>query len=381
MSLRVLHLVHWLNRGGIETWLVDLIRSSDRTVLEMDVCCKGPNVGELASQLQAGGASVHHVPLGRSHLGFGKRLGSLLREKRYDVLHVHAGSFAGLPCRVADRCGVTPVVTIHSTRFGFETAGTISVLGPLRRLYTVRSFRTAHRHARAVIGCSQAALDAMTGLAGLTPDQRYHVIPYGTAMKNGRDPQRRAQTRAEFGIAPEAPLAIHVGVMRDAKNHPGLIRIARHIASALPAFRLILVGDGALRPSIERQIRELNLETNVWLLGTRSDVERLLEAADLLIFPSRWEGLPVAVLEAQAKGLPVIGTDIPPLREATDPGKSALLFPIDQEQQMADAAVSLLNDPQRRESMGRIGADFVAERFSIQSNVARHLEIYQQLTA
>jgi len=292
---------------------------------------------------------------------------------------VHAGSFAGLPCKVADGCGVAPVVTIHSTRFSFETAGTVSILGPLRRLYTIRSFRTAHHHARAVIGCSQAALDAMTGLARLTPDPRYHVIPYGTAMKSGRDPQRRAQTRAELGIAPEAPLAIHVGAMRDAKNHPGLIRIARHIASAEPEFRLILVGDGALRPSIERQIRELNLETNVWLLGTRSDVERLLEAADLLLFPSRWEGLPVAVLEAQAKALPVIGTDIPPLREATDPGNSALLFPIDQEPQMATAAVSLFHDPHRRDSMGRVGADFVAQHFSIHSNVARHLEVYRKV--
>ena len=138
----------------------------------------------------------------------------------------------------------------------------------------------------------------------------------------------------------------------------------------------MLAGDGALRPQIESQIRELKLENVVSLLGLRDDVEQLLEAADLMIFPSLWEGLPVAVIEAQMKGLPVVGSDIGPMQEATLRSRTSMLFPLQEEEKMASAAAELLVDEPRRQAMGRAAVQFAKENFSSGANAARHLEIY-----
>jgi glycosyltransferase involved in cell wall biosynthesis len=381
MGVRVLHLVHWLNRGGIENWLVDFLRASDRNELEMDVVCRGPHPGELAPLAEQTGAKVHLLTMGLNPISFGRRLARLIEEQRYQVLHVHAGSFVGYPCQVGKRAGAATVSSYHNTHFPFEVRGIRSLLAGARAAYTKRSFRVACDVSDAVTACSQATMDAITKLAGVTPDSRYSVIPYGSGKTPGINPATRATVRAELGIGPDTPLAIHTGVMRDQKNHVGLLRIADRIRQAIPDFRLILAGDGALRPAIESQIRDLKLEQTVTLLGMRSDVERLLEASDLFIFPSLWEGLPVAVLEAQMKGLAVVGSDIGPLIEATAPIQRELLFPVDQETQMADAAIALLRNEARRASLAASLSQYAIDHFSIAANLRRHLELYRSITA
>ena len=378
MSIRVLHLLHYLNRGGIENWLLDLAHVVDRAELSMDVCCRGPTTGELVPEFEAAGARVHHVPMTWNHFDFGRRLGRLLRDERYDVLHVHAGSFAGYPCRVAHRNGVAAVTTYHSTHFPFEVTGLVSSLNWLRAMYTRRSFRTACRESDVVVSCSRSTEQAIMRLSGVAPDARFRIVPNGTSKSPGRNPQSRTATRQALGLLPNAPVAIHVGGMKDPKNHAGLLRIADRIRAVLPSFRLLIVGDGLLRPKIERQIALLGLEGVATLLGSRGDVERLLDAADVMLFPSLWEGLPIAVIEAQMRGLPVVGSDIGPLQEATLPGQSSLLFPVEREREMADAAVSLLTDEPRRRAMGDAAVAFAGDRFSIAANSARYLEIYRE---
>jgi glycosyltransferase involved in cell wall biosynthesis len=121
------------------------------------------------------------------------------------------------------------------------------------------------------------------------------------------------------------------------------------------------------------------LEQTVKVLGMRTDVERLLEASDLMIFPSLWEGLPVAVLEAQMKGLAVVGSDIGPLVEATAPLQRELLFPVAQESQMADAVVALLRDEPRRRVLAQSLTQYAVDHFSIAANARRHLELYRSI--
>lgn len=381
MAIRVLHMVYYLERGGIENWLLDFCRVADPTELQMEICCRGVMGGALEPEFRSAGVPVHHVPMTWSHASFGHRLGRLLREGRFDLLHVHAGSFAGYPCSVALRNGVGSVTTFHNTSFPFEVTGLASSLNWLRAAYTRLSFRAVCRRGSAVISCSKAAERAVVDLSGIEPDDRYYVVPCGTGKSPGSDPQVRAEVRRELGIGPDVPLAIHVGAFKDQKNHPGLLRVADRIRRTLPEFRLLLAGDGLLRPDVERRVRELDLGTTVRMLGSRGDVERLLEAADLMLFPSLWEGLPVAVIEAQIKGLPVVGSDIGPLQEATRNGVTAMLFPVADEQAMARAAVELLTDAPRRRSMGQAATRFAAETFSIGANASRHLEIYHQALA
>jgi len=378
MAIRVLHLVYFLNHGGIENWLLDLCTAVDRSEIEIEIACRGVMGGVLEPQFRELGIPIHFVPMRRSHASFGRQLAHLLREGKFDLLHVHAGSFAGYPCRVAVRSGVGSVTTFHNTHFPFEVTGLASMLNRLRAMYTRRSFRTVCREGQAVIACSEAAKKAVVELSGVAADDRYYVVPCGTGKSPGRSEEVRRAVREELGLSAETPVGIHVGIFKDQKNHAGLIRVADHVRRLLPEFQLLLVGQGPLRPDIERQVEELNLGQTVRLLGSRNDVDRLLQAADVLIFPSLWEGLPVAVTEAEMKGLPVVGSDIPPLHEATRVGETSLLFPLDQERKMAEAVADLLGDTKRREAMGRAATQLAMERFSIQSNVIRHKEIYSQ---
>jgi len=380
MAVRVLHLVHWLNRGGIESWLLDLIRATDRSDVAMDIVCRGPHTGELVPLFEQAGASVHLLTMGWNPSSFGGRLKQLIREQQYEVLHVHGGSFVGYPCKIAKQAGAAAVCTFHSTKFIIETGSIPSFLAKAREFYTRRSFKLACQQSDRIVAVSQAVMDSVIQIAGVTPDNRFKVLLLGTSMSASVDPAVRAAVRSELAMTAFTPVAIHAGTMRDPKNHAGLLRIANLIRRQIPDFRLILAGDGPLRPKIESQISNLKLENTVTLLGVRSDVERLLEASDIMIFPSLWEGFGIAALEAQIKGLPVVGSDIPALHESTAPMQRDLLFPVRQEQQMADAAVALLRDPQRRRTLGEAVSQYAAERFSIKSNAQRHLELYRSIT-
>jgi len=203
MAIRVLHLVHWLNHGGIENWLLDLIRHTDRNQIEMDVCCRGPFAGgDLAPHYELAGARILHAPLAWDHIRFGRKLGRLLREGKYDVLHVHAGSLAGYPLAVGRHNGVATAVTFHTTSFPSE--GSLAwALGWLRRLYTQRSFSVACRIGNAIISCSHSTELAITRLSGAAPDNRFHVVFNGTSKSPGRDARRRAETRSQLGIGQE----------------------------------------------------------------------------------------------------------------------------------------------------------------------------------
>ncbi len=390
MAVRVLHLVHWLNRGGLEVWLRSLVRHVDRAQVAMDVCCKGPSVGILADDFRASGAQVHHLPLGWTHLPFGRRLAGLLRQGRYDILHVHTGIASGYPCRVAAGAGFGVVTTFYSTVFDEErnTAGGRPDTGVpaalrrrLRSWYGRWSIGAACRWSHAVVAVSEAVLDAVRGVAGGIDAGKCMVLPCGTIKSPSLDPEVRRRTRRELGIEEAMPVVIHLGTMREAKNHVGLIRIAERMRQAGAEFRLLIVSGGPLRPLVEQEIAKRNLGDVVRLLGGPANIDGLLEAADLLLFPSKWEGLPVAVAEAQMFGLPVVGSDIAPMREATVPGETALLFPVDAEDQMAEAAVGLLRDEPRRRAMASAAMRFARERFSLPDIAGRYVELYRRCMA
>ena len=115
--MRVLHLIHWLVRGGIETWLLSMLRAVPRDECVMDFVCKGAGTGPLAPVAEELGARVHHCPLGPAHIPFARGLARILKEGRYDVLHCHLDVYSGFPVWVARRRGVRVISSFHNTQF------------------------------------------------------------------------------------------------------------------------------------------------------------------------------------------------------------------------------------------------------------------------
>lgn len=309
--LRVLHLTGTLDRGGIESWLVNLLGEVRPAEARMDVLVASPDPrpGDLDPLVWGLGGRVFHAPSTRRPLAFLAALWRHLREHGpYDVVHSHIHHFGGAALLVARLAGVpVRVATSHSdTRREEEAAGRG------RRLY-LRAMRAALE--AGVTYRLAVSAEAAAALFGPRWRERgTRLVTLGVnleAVRRARGEARAA--RRELELPPEEPVIGHVGQLRPEKNHLFLLDVfAAYLERHGPAH-LLLVGDGGERPRIEARVRERGLLGRVHLVGSRPDVPRLLWAMDAFVFPSTHEGLSLALLEAQAAGLPAVVSDRVPL--------------------------------------------------------------------
>jgi len=291
-----------MQRGGAEMRLLDVMREIDNDVIKMDFCALSGQGGELDTEVESLGGTVHHIGLSAA---FPIRFMRLLRRNRYDVVHSHVHLFSGYVLTLARMAGV-PRLIIHFRNT--DDGGTPSLR---RRLYRALGKRLALWSADHVFGVCRAALERGWG-SGWEDDPRCLTVYNGidlTRRQNGSPGRIPDECRSEAG----GPLIVHVGRFDPQKNHERLLEIFATIVRERQDARLLLIGRGDTdedRRAKERASR-LDLEGRVAFLGIRGDVSDLLAASDLLLFPSRWEGLPGVVLESLAAGTPVLASDLP----------------------------------------------------------------------
>jgi glycosyltransferase involved in cell wall biosynthesis len=304
---RVLHVLGKLDRGGAELRTLDVIRHLDRERYRFDFVCTSGEEGELGGEVRRLGGEVYPIAASPA---FGFRLAERIRKSGYHAVHSHVHYFSGWVLRVAASTGV-PVRIAHfrSTHDGRGES-------LRRRLQRSLMRRWIDRHATAIAGVSRAALDSALG-AGWESDPRCRILYNGLAPGPFAIPGEPAEVRREFGFPVSSKLCIHVGRMDAAKNHERLISIFAALHRLRPETRLLMVGrcGGAIAERVRRRIEIAGIEKAVRFAGVRSDVPRLLKAADAMILPSVREGLPGAALEAAAAGLPVVASDLPGVLE------------------------------------------------------------------
>lgn len=310
------------------------------------------------------------------------RLARLLRRHRVDLVHTHHPLdrlYAGLAARIA---GVPVVTTLHNTTppsrpvRGLRRRLGLSSTGSLGDRLTVRA-------ARRFVAVSEAVLRAQAAYLGVPPERAVVVHPGVDLEELARpvpEPELRA-VRTALGLS-AGPVLLHVGRLHEQKGHEHLVTAMPRILGCRPDATLLIAGEGEERPRLEALIRHLGLEPSVRLMGHRSDVPALLALADLFVFPSvHKEGLPVAVVEASAAGLPVVAARTPPLEEAVEDGITGLLVPPRDSGALAAAACELLDAPNRRSAMGRAGRLRAAERFSLAASVETLEALYREVLA
>ncbi len=374
MARKVLHLVTTLNPGGIERWLLDMLRTVDRKRYEMDFCCKGLTEGQLAPQAKALGAKVWHNPLYWTHIRYGLRLRQIIEGKGYSLVHNHLTVYAGFPAYIASLAGVPSITSLHNT--AFESAKILNpVLRRLRSLYARLSIRMAIRMSKAITGCSQGVLDALErqyDIGGIPS----HVLYYGIDIPDAANAMQHSQFRRELGLSEQTQIVVHIGRFAAQKNHAGLVRIAQMVLRTNPLACFVLIGDGPLHHDIETMVEELGLSKAFRFLGIRHAVEQILTCCDVFLFPSKWEGFGLVALEANAAGIPVVGSDVPGIREAVEDGKTAFLCPREDESAFARAVCQLLNDPALRRQMGKNGIERVRSQFSKEKSAGELCRLY-----
>jgi glycosyltransferase EpsF len=374
---RVLHLITWLNRGGVESWILTMLGALPRDEWALDVCCQGKSTGELAPAAEVLGAIVHHCPLQPTLIPYLRRLRGIITGGKYDLVHIHTNAHSGLGVLAAKQAGVPSVVTYHNTSFPPQTRLTsAAAIRELRGLYGAISQKYASRHASSITGVSEGVLEALRQRRALEPG-RGEVFYLGVPDPPALSPEDEARLRAELGLGSD-PVILHVGRFAAQKNHAGLLRIFARVLSAVPRARLLVVGNGPLRPEIEALSGELGIRDRCHFPGVRGDVAAIMQTADLFLFPSHHEGLPIVVMEAGLARLPVVGSRLPGMLEATDNGRTALLHQAGDEEGMSESAVRLLTDAAAARELAE-GAEAVARgRFSQEAAAVRLVDLYSR---
>lgn len=239
----------------------------------------------------------------------------------------------------------------------------------LRAPLLVALGRLTTRLADAVVAPSQATAEELRRDYGAA---RVEVIPNGVALAASPAVHRRELP----------PVILYAGRLRSRKAVAVLVAALPRVLAALPACRLVIVGGGEQSARVAAAVHARGLTGHVELAGAlprAAAVARLAEA-DVFCLPSTYEGLPLAILEAMAAGLPVVATAVAGNSEAVEDGVSGLLVPPESAAALAEALISLLLDPARRQQMGEAGRRRVAERFAIERVVERHLALLRQLS-
>ncbi len=192
------------------------------------------------------------------------------------------------------------------------------------------------------------------------------------------DPKKEQEIKKELNIEDNLPVLISVGRLTRAKGFFYLIKVVKKLGDKYPDIVLFVLGEGEERGKLEKQVRDLGLENNIFLLGNKGNVNDYLNTADIFVSSSLWEGLPTVILEAMACQLPVVATDVGGTREMVKEACSGFLVEPKNPQVLSDKIDRLLSSPQK-EKMGEQGREVVKGEFSLETMVDNYQKIYLNL--
>lgn len=299
--IRVLHVVGRMNRGGAETWLLQMARAMVGEDVRFDFLVHNPEPGAYDAELRSLGCRIIPCPIDRTRVGYAQRLARILSEYGpFDVVHSHVHHFSGVVLAIARLLGI-PIRIAHSHNAP-ETSG----LAPTRRLYLAATEVLLRRSATAGLSVSEVAATSLFG-PQWRRDPRWRIQYCSIDVERYRTDASRSTVREALALDPGSLVVGHVGRFDRQKNHTFLVDVFLEVKRLRADAQLVLVGDGPLRPRIEDYVLARGLTDSVSFLGLRSDIAELMACAmDVFVMPSLHEGLPLVTLEAQSTGLPMV---------------------------------------------------------------------------
>jgi glycosyltransferase involved in cell wall biosynthesis len=381
--VRVLHVIDALGvGGGAEHALAATLPLLRDRGIDSRVVTLTPREGGLQAALRKQGFDVEvlHGPLPRQIHALRRRI----RRERPDV--VHATLFTScLATRLA--CVGIPVGHLDSLVSTSYDPIRVAHLGvPAWKLRLVRTIDAAT--ARSLGGhfhvLTEAVRDEAVDALGIARE-RTTVVPRGrdAAALGELTPGRRSTTRRELGLGDDTPVVLTVGRQDRAKDHAGLVRAFAAVRREVPEATLLVAGrPGDASTDLSSALGSSGLPKDaVQLLGHRTDVADLLVAADVFAFPSMYEGLGSAMIEAMALSTPVVGSDAPAIREVLGEGAYGVIVPRGDTVTLTQALLTLLGDPELRRTYAARGHQRFLERYRLGTVVDQMVELYRSLAA
>jgi len=294
--IRVLQVFGIMNRGGAETMIMNLYRHINRDQIQFDFVVHTNQRGDYDSEIESLGGKIYHCPRYRlyNHFQYCKWWKKFFwNHKEYRIIHSHIRSTASIYFKIAHKFGLKTIAHSHSVSNGKGIGAFVK-------------------------NCLQISLNELSDYClacsnesgrWLFKDKEYLILKNAIdTEKFMYDKSTREVIRSELNLEDSFVIGT-VGGIKKVKNPFGIINIFDEVVSRCPSAKLLWVGDGDLRKDVESEISKKRLENKVILTGVKSDVSRFLQAMDVFILPSLWEGLPLVGIEAQTAGLPCIFSD------------------------------------------------------------------------
>jgi sugar transferase (PEP-CTERM/EpsH1 system associated) len=358
--LRVMHLIYRFQEGGAERVVLNIAAKVQSPTIQSSICSTVPATS-MKHLLEPEVALFELQRRPGNDPSFVWQLYQLLRRQRPHILHTHSW---GTLCEglVAGRMARVPVI-VHLEHGTLQT-----------KKYQVRIQRWAWPQTDRLLAVCSKVADHMADTVGVAR-RGIRIIRNGVDLSRFQT-EHRAEARLRLGLPSDALVVGTAGRLVDVKDHSTLLEALRLVTSAGVPLLAVIAGDGPLRTALESTILTLGLQDRVRLLGHRSDIETVMAALDIFVLSSRSEGLPMAILEAMASGLPVIATRVGGVDEVIDEGSTGLLVEPKSPEALAEAIGSLAGNRARRERMGAAGRARAIREFSLDTMVADYQRLY-----
>jgi len=355
---RVLHIISTLDPGGAQRQVVNLANNLDRSVFDISLCCTN-GAGLLAAELHPDvSLTVFEKRSGLDNLPIALRMFWMIRRQRFHVVHTHLFS-PGLWGRMAAWAAGTPVIV--ATEHGIT---------PSKAKPYVWADRVLARITDAVTAVATAVADMRLRREHVPPGKLL-VIPNSIDLETyGRSVSESAldALRQQVGLSPGDRAVGVVARLTPIKGLSHFLEAASLVLARMDNVVFILVGDGPLRPSLEKQAADLGIQRQVRFLGSRTDVPLLLQVLDVAVLTSLSEACPLALLEYMAAGRAIVATRVGGVPEILDDGKTGYLVPAADPVALAERIRALLQDGAEKQRLATNARDraqaFAAERIA-----------------
>ncbi|NPC94241.1 glycosyltransferase family 1 protein [Bacillus sp. WMMC1349] len=369
---RVLHIVSGMNRGGAETMIMNMYRHTDRRHVQFDFISHREDTCDYDPEIISLGGRVFFVPsIGQAGIrAYIKNLKNIFIEKGpFSAVHAHTDFQTGFAALAAKLAGV-PVRICHSHNTAWKPnprfLDTIQ-LHVFRRL--ILAYSTT------LCACGEEAGRFLFGKKKMN-ENGVHLLQNGIDLQRFKEANDCIKTdiKKKFAIQEDSLIIGHVGRFFEQKNHTFLLELAACLKKTGRSFQLVFAGDGPLRQQIEEKARNLGLTNEIIFLGVVEDIPALMQAFDVFVMPSLFEGLPLVLVEAQASGLPCVISDR--ITQETDLGLG-LVSRISLEAGV-ERWVEEMNhaSDQERPAWSKIQATLTNRGYDAKTNLTRLMNIY-----
>jgi glycosyltransferase involved in cell wall biosynthesis len=362
---RVLHVLGSLNCGGLETWLLHVLRNAPADGWSSEFLLHRTSPGAYDREVRALGAVLRYMPRAREPITYTHTLRRLLHAfGPYDVVHSHVHFYSGIVVRAAALARV-PVRIAHSH----------TTEPPRGRGYGVLMRHLIQRHSTHRLAISGLAAEVLFG-SQWQADPAVQLHDIGIDFRQFADLPCRAAAKQKLGLPRERFVIGHVGRFVETKNQAFLLDVfAKLIERGLDAH-LLLVGAGPLEADVREQAAALGVRERCTFAGTHNDITRFYAAFDLFVFPSKWEGFGLAPLEAEAAGVPVLASTAVPSEATVVPGLVHHLPLEDGADAWARTAQQILNTNMQNDRRWSAGL-MASSRFGIEHSVRKLADVYR----